>query len=139
MFPFTSQDCVQLNQYTLKDEIGKVRILGAGLVLHIQREGAARAGSGRGVLGGEVGREGFVINGPFVLFSFEIVILMCFCKSTESILGNLLPLNRVIVISTPISVVFFLPKVLSHLFLLLFQPVGVPLQGLKAHMPVESK
>lgn len=37
-FHLTLQDCVQLNQYTLKDEIGKVNIPGARLVFCIYRE-----------------------------------------------------------------------------------------------------
>lgn len=53
----TFQDCVQLNQYTLKDEIGKVSVLGARLVSTCNGGWGgepARAGSGRGVLEGKV-------------------------------------------------------------------------------------
>lgn len=40
-----------------------------------------------GVLGGKVVGEGFVISGPSGLFSFYIIILMCFYRSPDSLKG----------------------------------------------------
>ena len=121
VFLLIFQDCVQLNQYTLKDEIGKVNIPGARLVFHTYQGclgycggNPTRFGSGRGVLGDEAGR-GRVLSFMvhlfcFILFCFYIVL--CFYKSSQSFQGNS--------ISPTLVLAFFLLKALSHLFLLLY-------------------
>lgn len=79
-FLLTFQDCVQLNQYTLKDEIGKVSILGA-------RTSQMLWGSPLELGLGEESLEARVEAGFYdswsVLFLYHNVNV--FCKSTENV------------------------------------------------------
>lgn len=86
-FLLTFQDCVQLNQYTLKDEIGKVTIPGDRLVFHTYQGCLGYCGSAPLELGVSEG-EGFVINRPsvllyFVLFLHQTVFLQKLTKLPE--------------------------------------------------------
>lgn len=128
-FYLTFQDCVQLNQYTLKDEIGKVNSPGTRLVFYIYQECLSYSGGNPLELG--VGRSpwrrdcegGFCHQRSIWFIFFLLHNINVFPQKLRQLRGNSI---------SPILVFFFfLSKVLSHLFLLLFQPMGSIIAGVK--------
>ena len=109
-FLLTFQDCVQLNQYTLKDEIGKVTIPGDRLVFRTYQGCLEYCGSTWLELGvSEESLENRLGGGVFcfILFCFYIRL----CVSTKAHKAS-----RVILYHQQWCWYFFLLKVFSYLF-----------------------
>lgn len=139
-FLLTFQDCVQLNQYTLKDEIGKVTIPGDRLVFRTYQGCLEYCSSSWLELGvSEESLENRLGGGVFcfILYCFYIRL----CVSTKAHKAS-----RVILYHQHWCWFFFLLKVFSYLFLLLHQyqkyqvdSINGQYQNSKTQMPIESK
>lgn len=136
-FYLTFQDCVQLNQYTLKDEIGKVNSPGTRLVFYIYQECLSYSGGNPLELG--VGRSpwrrdcegGFCHQRSIWFIFFLLHNINVFPQKLRQLRGNSI---------SPILVFFFFSLRYCHIcFCFYFSQWAVSLQGSKTQMPTESK